>query len=52
MEHALAKNGRDSHYTSSLQTLSIWLTRHRKTVKKVEGNIKILVVGTGDSPNP
>jgi hypothetical protein len=36
MENTFAKDGTDLISTSSLQILSVWETRHRKTKKKVE----------------
>jgi hypothetical protein len=52
MENTFAKDGTDSHSTTSLQIPSFWKTRHGKTKKKVEGDVTILKAGTGDSPNP
>jgi hypothetical protein len=52
MENTSAKDGTDVHSTTSLQIPSFWKTIHRKTKKKVEGDVTIFEAGTGDSPNP
>jgi hypothetical protein len=51
MENRFGKAGADSHPTPSMQTSSGWYKRHRKTMKKVEGDVTMLEVGRGDSPD-
>jgi hypothetical protein len=51
MENTSAKDGTDSHSTTSKQIPSFWYSRHRKTKKKVEGDATILEAGT-DLSNP
>jgi hypothetical protein len=46
MENTSAKDGTDSHSTTSLKIPSFCLTRHRTTKKKMGGDVTILEAGT------